>query len=219
MSTWTSRAGAVAALGAVALVSAGGCTAPGGAGSAPREVTVARGALVVVAPPGYCIDESATRDSEEASFVLIASCASLASGRVRGPAVAPALVTVTVSARDPALAEPDARALAAASGATRVLAMRQAGALALVHLGEGGDAALPGGDPRHWRGATVEAGRVVGFAAYAPLGSSVAGEEGGTLLAGVAARLRAGPAPATATAPATVPPGGGPFAAIRDLFT
>ena len=219
MSTWTSSAGLRAALGVLALTTAG-CGATGGAGTAPREVTVAGGAVTVAAPPGYCIDASATRDSDAASFVLIASCASLEEGGARGRNVPPALVTVTVSAEDPALPAPDARALAAAAGADRVLDMRTDGALALVHLGAGGDEVLPGGDPRHWRGATVSGGRVVGLAAYAPLESPVAGERGGALLSAVAARLRAAePAAAGQEAPAARPARAGPFAAIRDLFT
>jgi hypothetical protein len=182
MSTWTSSA---ALAGAFAL--AGCALSP--SGSPPREVVVARGAIAVSAPPGYCVDPAALRDAEDGSFVLMASCASL-DPRAEGPAALPAILTVTVSAADPELEPPRAAELAQATPVPAIATV-QRGALALAHFAEGGDSILPGGDPRHWRGATGAGGRVIGLALYAPEGSPLAGEAGGQLVGAAAARIEA----------------------------
>ncbi|MFP4303540.1 dihydroxy-acid dehydratase [Rhodosalinus sp.] len=211
MSTWTSRA---ALAGAALALSA--CTEQETGAAAPREVVVARGAVLVAAPPGYCVDRTALRDAEEGSFALLASCASL-DPNADGPSAQPAILTVTVSGRDPETTPPRAEALAAAAPEA-VLATRQRGALALVHLGDGGDAVLPGGDPRHWRGATGTGGRVVALALYAPRESPLAGAAGGDLMAALAARIEAR-APATvAVAPPQGRSGDGLRATLARLF-
>lgn len=150
---------------------------------------MARGAIAVAAPPGYCVDPAALRDAEDGSFVLMASCASL-DPRAGGPAALPAILTVTVSAADPELEPPRAAELAQATPVPAIATV-QRGGLALAHFAEGGDAILPGGDPRHWRGATASGGRVIGLALYAPEGSTLAGEAGGQLVGAAAARIEA----------------------------
>lgn len=206
MSTWTSSA---ALAGAALALAACDTARPGGPPA--REAVVAGGAVVVKAPPGYCVDRSAVRDSASGSFVMLASCASLAP-ESDGPRALPALMTVSVSAADPALAPPDAAALAAAAP-VEVLAARQRGALALAHLAEGGGEVLPGGDPRHWRGAARAGERVVGLALYAPDESPLAGEAGANLLAALAARIET-----RAVAPAEAPEPQGVGAMLAGLF-
>lgn len=185
----TARRASAALAGAVFFLAA--CDS--GSTSAPpaREAVVARGAVVVGAPPGYCVESSALLDNDAESFVLLASCASLGSAD-DGPKALPAVMTVSVSAADPAVAPPDAGALATAAPG-EVLATSQRGALALMHLAEGGAAVLPGGDPRHWRGASRAGGHDVGLALYAPEESPLAGAAGANLLTALADRIEAQP--------------------------
>lgn len=216
MSTWTSRA----ALAGAALALAA-CTDQETGAPAPREAVVARGAILVAAPPGYCVDRTALRDTEEGSFVLLASCHSL-DPDADGPAALPAILTVTVSGEEPATPAPDAAELAAAAPEP-VLDSRQRGSLALVHLAEDGDTVLPGGDPRHWRGTTGKGGRVVALALYAPSESPLAGDAGAGLMTALAARIEAsGAALQTASVTTTGPSGearaGGLRAAFARLF-
>ncbi|MFP4327857.1 MAG: hypothetical protein ACLFQL_07600, partial [Paracoccaceae bacterium] len=167
---------------------AGSSIGQGDAGEPVRQVSVARGTIEVTGPPGYCIDPAALRDGPRDSFVLLASCAILGGDALIG--AEPAILTVTVSEPNPEAAPPRAADLAAAVGGARVLDTQEAGPLSLVHLDGGGDALLPGGDSRHWRGATRLGDRVIGLAAYAPEGSRLAGPEGGALLAELSNRVR-----------------------------
>lgn len=143
----------------------------------PREVRLPGGAVVVRGPGGYCPVPEATKRGTGNVYVLLASCAAIAEG-AKGPSL-PALLSVTVALDEsgPA-ASVSPSLLQAAAGGAPMLNARQGGGLTLVHLGRGGDALLPGGDPRHWRGAFEVNGRLVLFAVYAADGSALAGELG-----------------------------------------
>ena len=66
-------------------------------GAASRAVQVAQGSITIAGPPGYCVDPSATRETENGAFVLLGSCASIAnSARAPSPDIAGAL-TASVS--------------------------------------------------------------------------------------------------------------------------
>jgi len=160
----------------------------GDTGEVLRQVTVARGMIEVSGPSGYCIDPDALRDSPRESFVLLASCTILEGVAMAG--AEPAILTVTVSAPEPDVPTPGAAELAAAAGGAGVLAAREAEGLSLVHLERGGDVLLPGGDQRHWRGATRRGERVIGLAVYAPRDGRLAGADGGALLVALADRVR-----------------------------
>jgi hypothetical protein len=221
MSTWISSAPCA---GAVALALSGCAGGPpvgeGDTGEALRQVTVARGAIEVSGPPGYCIDPAALRDGPRESFVLLASCAILEGVALAG--AEPAILTVTVSEPEPEVATPGAAELAAAAGGAGVLSAREADGLSLVHLDRGGDAVLPRGDARHWRGATRRGERMIGLAVYAPSDGRLAGPDGGALLVELAdgVRLRQ-PDPATTprdSAPDATNAPRGPAAWLRGLF-
>lgn len=47
---------------------------------APDTLPLARG-VVVAGPPGYCVDPSSLRQTEDAAFVILGSCAALSEGR------------------------------------------------------------------------------------------------------------------------------------------
>lgn len=67
----------------------------GGGPSVARAVSVADGAVTVVGPSGYCVDNRNSRLTGEA-FIMLGSCAAL-SPKVGGPVGAPAILTATVS--------------------------------------------------------------------------------------------------------------------------
>ncbi|MCV2881668.1 hypothetical protein [Actibacterium sp. XHP0104] len=66
-------------------------------GGVSQQATLGRGAVVITAPQGYCVDN---RGSDE-SFVLMASCASVTRNADAPRPLAPALLTVTVTPRGP----------------------------------------------------------------------------------------------------------------------
>jgi hypothetical protein len=65
--------------------------------NAPEAIAVAERSVVVAGPPGYCVDQTATRDRPGGAFVLLGSCASIARDASRPHPVRPGVLTVTVS--------------------------------------------------------------------------------------------------------------------------
>lgn len=158
---------------------------PGGGDRAVESVTFP-GGLVVAGPDGYCIDGDATRRSD--GFALLASCRAL-SDLDDLPWVEPAILTVTES--EAAAGTPSAEVLAEALAPADLLSRRVVDGLAIAHVARGGEAALPGGDPKHWRAVLRLGDRLLGLAVYAPEGSSAAGTGGERLIRALAARIRA----------------------------
>lgn len=173
------------------VLAAGACVPVGGARSPAepvREVALYDGAVVVSGPPGYCIDSSANRRRGSGRFVLLASCASL--GSEPGPFVEPAVFTVSVLPHDAAAVAPTAAQLAGSVAPAEVLARHEAEGVSVIHLAHGGEQVLPGGDPRYWRAGLVVNGHLVGLAAYAPAGGTLAGPDGRRSLMRMARDLR-----------------------------
>ena len=146
------------------------------------------GEVIVDAPPGYCIDQSHVRRGGDGAVVPLATCASL-TGKAGVP-VPSALMTVSVLPRQGVQATPTSDSIAASMAPAEVLERADEGGVSYVRFAEGGENALPGGDPRHWRGGMVINGHLVGLAVYAPSGSALAGAEGRRVMADLAARLR-----------------------------
>lgn len=83
MFTWTSKASPITAL-LLAGVMLAGCfenesllRASSGGGDAvagPAAVSVLDGGVTVAGPAGYCVDDTATRESESEAFVLLVRC-------------------------------------------------------------------------------------------------------------------------------------------------
>lgn len=83
MSTWTSRASPITALLLAGLMLAG-CfeneslsrvsRGGGDAVAGPAAVPVLDGSVMVAGPAGYCVDDTATRESESEAFVLLVRC-------------------------------------------------------------------------------------------------------------------------------------------------
>lgn len=83
MSTWTSKASPITALLLAGLMLAG-CfenqslsrvsRGGGDAVAGPAAVPVLDGSVMVAGPAGYCVDDTATRESESEAFVLLVRC-------------------------------------------------------------------------------------------------------------------------------------------------
>ncbi|MEQ9258294.1 MAG: hypothetical protein RIG84_04275 [Roseovarius sp.] len=153
-----------------------------------RKVELYEGEVVVRGPPGYCIDRKTMRRRETGGFVLLASCEALSG--VRGQEVPPVVMTVSVLPGNGGTPHPGVEDVARSVSAGAVLGSVERSDMTLVHLDAGGDQILPGGDPRHWRGAMVLNGHLVGVALYAPLKSPMAGDKGRALLTDLARGLR-----------------------------
>jgi hypothetical protein len=80
--------------GCLNTMTAGGLTAA--SRRAPQKLTVAAGEVTIAAPPGYCINTSASQDSNDGAFVLLGSCRALRGMLSPAPAE-PAVLTASVS--------------------------------------------------------------------------------------------------------------------------
>ena len=192
MSTWISEARARRALACAALLLAlPGCLALEATPQAPlTEAALGTGAVRLSAPRGYCIDRSSLRRLKGGGgFALIAPCTQLTG--TRGVTAAPALMTVSVMPQGSGAPAPDADSLATAIAPAPVGTEGQTAGLVYAQVMRGGEAVLPGGDPRHWRGARLLAGHLASLALYVPEGSPLAGREGRLLLGDLASGLSA----------------------------
>lgn len=170
-----------------------------------RKAALVGGDVVVRGPEGYCVDRRSLRRREEGGFALLASCEALSG--VRGEAVEPVLMTVSVLPGAAGTERPAAAEIAALMAPARVLSTHEDAELSLVQFASGGDGVLPGGDPRHWRGGMVVNGHLVGLALYARKGGRMAGPDGRGLLTGLARSIRrASPDHPVAQANDTAPP-------------
>ncbi|MCI5110644.1 MAG: dihydroxy-acid dehydratase [Marivita sp.] len=148
---------------------------------------LARGAITVSGPDGYCIDPATLRRTPSGGFAALASCHIMSGGQT-GPIVEPALITVTVS---PAPDEvPGPSDLAEVLGTT-LLQDRELSALAVGLMATGGEAAFDGSDPRHWRGAFVIGPHLIGVTLYAPKDSPLVGAQGAAFVNTVSSTIRA----------------------------
>lgn len=146
-----------------------------------RQVALVSGKVLVVPPRGYCVDRRSLRRGLAGGFALIAACNSL-TGDYSGADAEPVVMTVQVQ---PGLTRrdlPRAADLAAALAPARALREVDGDGLTLVQLDSGGDGGLPKGDPKHWRGAAMINGYLVGVALYAPKGNPLAGPRGERLI-------------------------------------
>lgn len=149
---------------------------------------LAGGRVVVAGPGGYCIDPNTLSVRATGGFALLAACGAL--GAEDSPYAEPALMTVQVQPRLLKQDVPNAAAMTAALAPARVLRHEDGDGVSLVQVAEGGDKGLPGGDPKHWRGAMVINGYLVGMAIYAPEGSPMADWAGHELILALAEALR-----------------------------
>ncbi len=160
MSTWISKAAAAS----VVLAMLAGCVMDSGSG---RSATILGGALTVSAPPGYCIDPSAGRNSGDSAVILMGKCANAGAAR-------PALISLSVgtaesagvlNAGGPALAKfftsPQGRAMLSRSGRAgdvQIAGIVKVNNAYLIHVLD-----RRAGD--HWRAVTSASGRLITISA------------------------------------------------------
>lgn len=190
MTTWTFKG---LAAGAICLALAGcsefgGSTFGAGNGDAVdglTSATLARGAVALVPPPGYCIDSRSLR----ASFALMARCDTLGGTTTFGTPLA--LITATA-----------VRATGRASdlGATGedILSQRQFEDLILLEVK--GTPPSAGMRDVFWRAIAPVGDQVLGLAIYEAQGGSGLGERAPDLLAQAMRRTQAQTAQIAATA-------------------
>jgi hypothetical protein len=155
-----------------------------------NHAVLAGGKVVVQGPRGYCVDPATLRRSFTGGFALIAACNTI-SGELSGADAEPVVMTVQAQPGLSRKDAPTAAELATALAPERALERVDGDGLSLVHMAGGGDKGLPQGDPRHWRGAMMINGYLVGLAVYAPKGSASAGKRGKRLILALAETLRA----------------------------
>lgn len=161
-----------------------GSNAGGAPSAAMRSAAFYGGDVIVTGPPGYCIDPESLRRSTDSGFALMAGCGHLSDAP--SGVVPPAVITVSVLPRDARAQMPTADAIAAPWAHAGVAQRIDGDGIALIQVAKGGNSRLPEGDPRHWRGAMLIGGHLVGLAVYGKVKSGVAGAAGKALLTATA---------------------------------
>ncbi|MFD2739641.1 hypothetical protein ACFSUD_08680 [Sulfitobacter aestuarii] len=184
MTTWTSKGPLLAA----ALLLLTGCeVGPVGSGAAPKGLSQARmggGALRLVPPPGYCIDQG----SLKARFALLARCDAFAA--VDTVSDAPRGMITFSMLPAPAGAElPSPETIAKAARLTRLSEVESTAAETIFRAV--GPVPVKGVSPRHWRAAALIDGQLVGIALYGPEDGRAITGDGRMLIKALIARSRA----------------------------
>ncbi|MDW4498289.1 hypothetical protein R5H30_09890 [Sulfitobacter sp. D35] len=183
MNTWISR-GVVFALSAFGLAACETAPTNSGARSLPTQALLANGAVLLVAPAGYCVDTRSKKDA----FALLARCDTM--GGETGAGVPLGVITATALPATSDRALPDAAEFQATRGVRRVFEQFAGRSQTLVRAE--GPAPAPGLSTLHWRGTTRVGGHMLAVAVYGPEGSAATGREGRQLAQQVMARSRSG---------------------------
>jgi len=182
MITWTSRPRACRSLAVGAfLLALAGCEAPGGAGgtnagSTLTSARLARGAVTLVPPVGYCVDKRSLR----ASFAIMARCDTLGGTATYGAPLAVITAATVASATS---------AAAGGSPNETVLSRRQLGTVTVLRVK--GKPPSPDMSDEFWRAVGLVGNQVIGLAIYEPAGGAGLGEVAPQLLAQTMRRTRA----------------------------
>lgn len=205
MSTWTSRARLAAAL-AAGLALLAGCfeteamsrVSPRASVAGPGSVGVLEGSVTVAGPDGYCVDQSATRETDSHAFVLMRRCRA-----GRGPA--PVLSVTVTDMRVPAgdrLEQLDGLAsfLATEAGRGQLSRRGRASDVQIARIEQRDDALWllltdtgnpEGFDPDYWRVVMPLAGRLVTLSAMSLQDTPVTPDQGAAGMSSLIATLRA----------------------------
>ena len=201
----------------------------GGTGGAPAEVTVTADQVVVAGPPGFCVDESATRAEGDTAFVLLGNCAAISGSRRADQPVMPVVLTAAISdASDEgsiveSLGELDGyfrseagRTLLSRTqepGTVTVLETDALGDMFILHASDTSEGAVEGVVPDYWRAYFDVGRRIATLSVLAMEGEGVTREDSlGALMAFVGTVQAANAVPVGGdTATAAEEPQGGLF--------
>lgn len=166
MITWISRPRTQRSLAAGALLLAlAGCETPGGAGGTNAagltSARLARGAVTLVPPAGFCVDKRSLRTS----FAIMARCDTLGGTATYGAPLAVITAATVASATS-----------AAAGGAQNetILSRRQLQTVTLLRVK--GKPPSPDMRDEFWRAVGLVGDQVIGLAIYEPAGGAGLGE-------------------------------------------
>jgi len=215
MSTWTSdliRAPVCALAGLLLL---GGCF---GELSLPRlefaprpdstldRIEVARGAVVIAGPRGYCVDRQGSRPGNDPAFVLLGACDAIAGDVPATRPIRRAILTATVVALPAGAALPapdvvagflqseDGRTMLSRSGdaaQVEILASIVSADTVLMRIRDRGRLDGPRVADTYWRAVFAHDRHMVTLAVLAPAGTSIASASQRVLLEQFIDRVRA----------------------------
>lgn len=166
----------------------------------------ADGDVVLVAPPGYCIDQTMLRQEESGGFALLPRCnlmhGSSWFGRNRA-----AIITATIG-KAASNGAPRTADIARTAEGAKLVYYDDKGVLPLVrlHWPNHSTAGGAGASPEHWRGAFVLNDHLVLLALYAPQGSDLLGQAGADVLTEMTLRSLNATTATVGQAPAGSPP-------------
>ncbi|UWQ95718.1 hypothetical protein K3728_00280 [Rhodobacteraceae bacterium M385] len=164
ISKWLSPLASLALAGCVGGLGFGG---GGDYENAPRQVQVTADAVTITGPAGFCVDPTATRNTDDTGFVLLGNCAAISgSARAAQPDV-PALLTAAVSAPSSGASltanlaalevfflSEDGRALLSRSGdpeSVQILDTRIQSSMFLLHARDSSAGEMVGTASDYWR--------------------------------------------------------------------
>jgi hypothetical protein len=149
------------------------------------QTQMASGAFTLVAPQGFCIDQSTLRQT----FALMARCDTLgAPDKAAGAPVG--IITVSVTNLRPAAQLPTAQDIADAAQLARISAETSQND-AITFRAEGPPPAKDL-DVKHWRGLARVENKLLGIALYGPKGARAVSSEGREVLNSLIRRTREG---------------------------
>jgi len=146
-----------------------------------KSADMARGAIALTPPDGFCIDKTALKQT----FAVLARCDSL--GGVGGALDAPLGMIVVSIAQAPDQSAPQVTAAQLVPSGSAVLDTKVAGDFTVLHLS--GDTPQ-GTDTQHWRGLIQIGAHLMSLSAFGPEDGRMAGGDGGVILASLAQRTQ-----------------------------
>jgi hypothetical protein len=165
----------------------------GGTGGAPAQAVVTSDQVVIAGPPGFCVDESATRSEGDTAFVLLGNCAAISgSRRADQPEMSVVLTAAVSDASDEgsiveSLGELDGyfrseagRALLSRTQEPETVTVLETDALGdmfILHASDTSEGAVEGVVPDYWRAYFDVGRRIATLSVLAMEGEGVTRED------------------------------------------
>lgn len=174
---------------------------------APTKMQVAKGAVTIAGPNGYCVDTETSRDTDEGAFVLMGSCASISQSFFGLKPKKPAVLTAAVApghqdkaefvASFPATAKflgsKAGRAALSRTGkanTVRILQITSMDDVMFIHATDSAAEQTREVDPEYWRALTTVNGKIVTLTVLGVQGMPLESDAKRTLLDEFVLRVR-----------------------------